>query len=44
MPETAKQVYNGWTMKCVPCVDEFGQGTLDCDDSGATECVEGFFI
>lgn len=32
-------------MKCSPCKDEFGSGTIRCDgNTGALECSKGSFL
>lgn len=38
------QVFNGWNMSCANCTEEFGNGTLTCDNSGATTCLDSHFL
>lgn len=40
----AGQVYNGWEMKCKTCEEEFGNGTLACNNTGATLCSDSNYM
>ena len=31
-------------MKCSPCTDEFGKGTINCTNTGAMSCLEGNYL
>ena len=38
------QVYHGWSMQCRSCLEEFGTGTMTCDNSGATQCADSHHL
>lgn len=37
------EIYVGAKQKCVPCTEEFGVGTINCSNWGATACLAGSY-
>lgn len=37
-------IFNGWKVACLPCTEEFGNGTLECTDGGARMCEDTHHI